>query len=276
MIKGLLTMLFASAFVLPAVAESLFGELPAADPTGWYPLGADVNLGALRARELKTLHEKLEATKSPVAARAMLSRRVQELNQDVTRSLPRAPGNDLSLSEIRAIQTSMGDHPVVGTAATKIYDPDLRVGFCFGRAAYAHFEFLARGVPAKDIAKIFAVGNLRHRGGPWRFHVATIVRDDSGRWWAIDSLQKEVLGVEAWMRAVSGMDLHPSAPTVRFYVTDPAKFQPLFGAYDPLKLQDPLFKSYFVDLARWFHESRMLPKIGSRAGVRRLSDMEAK
>lgn len=261
---------------VPAFAFEGFEDFPVAAPEAWYPHRAETNLGQVRGGELRALRERFGITGDSKAARAALSAQVRLLNDQVLRALPTSGGGSLTSTEIREVLKAMVAHPIVGPAGYAKYDPDHRVGFCFGRAAFAHLELLARGARAQEVAKIFALGSLRHRGGPWRFHVATVVKDDQGRWWAVDSLQKDILEVGAWIRAVNAMDIDPKAPTVRYYVTDPAKFQPLLGAYEAKMLQDPLFNGYFVDLAGALRDARELPKVGARAGVRRLSDMESK
>lgn len=248
-VRFLFGLLLCLAVPVFAVSDPWLAVYPRAEVGGWYPHGVDEQLGHLRGVEIRELRARVGSNAHSSQARKAMSAEVKALNDRIPGQLPTGPGADITLKEISKIRNSILDHPVVGSPGLSKYDPSFEVGFCFGRATYVHLELLDRGVPAHQIAKIFAIGNLRHRGRPWRFHVATMVQVRGGKWWVIDDLQREPLTVSDWMAAVNAMDLHPTTPTLRYYVTDPAKFQPASGAYDRKVLTEPLFGTYFEDLA---------------------------
>jgi hypothetical protein len=154
------------------------------------------------------------------------------------------------------LRQSISLHPVVGTASSSLYN-SLEVGYCFGRAAYVHFKLSQMLVPQNDIVKIFGFGQLRHSGSMWNYHMATMVRgvdSQNGQlvWWVIDDLFGEVLRVEDWMRQVSNFSILRDLSDLRFYTTDPRKFQPAFGEYQEFDMQHTEFKGYFFDLQKYF------------------------
>ena len=150
------------------------------------------------------------------------------------------------------ILNSIAVHPVIGDKVAIKYDPTQEIGFCFGRAAYVHIELLRRGIAPQHIAKVFVMGGLFLDGIGWDFHVATIARDNAGAWWAIDSLFKTPLPLEDWMYEVSKWDANQKFPALRFYFTNPLKFQALKGSYDSGHFYSEVYRKYFEDLTDWY------------------------
>lgn len=183
-----------------------------------------------------------------------LSAEIQKRNLAAFAALPPPPETTHGITKAVAtsILGSMQTHPVVGETALSRYDPELEVGFCFGRAVYAHWELLRRRVPARDIRKAFAIGRLVSNSLIWDFHVATITRAQDTTWWAIDGLTSKVLPLEEWMKETQKLDRDPKDPTVRFYFTDANQFLPFDGAYSQKNLNKRLFKGYFKDLEASF------------------------
>lgn len=150
------------------------------------------------------------------------------------------------------ILNSIAPHPVIGDKVALKYDPTQEIGFCFGRAAYVHIELLRRGISAQRIAKVFVMGGLYLDGYSWDFHVATIAQDESGTWWAIDSLFATPLPLEDWMHEVSRWDANQKFPALRFFFTDALKFQALKGSYDSTYFYSEVYRKYFEDLTAWY------------------------
>lgn len=182
--------------------------------------------------------------------KAKVSARLQALNRleqiDFLAHLPKpSPSSSPSLSpnpnpgltwltetEVQALQDTFRTHLVVSDAALDKYDHDRQIGFCFGRAAYAHIELLRRGVSPDSIAKVFVFGRLVHQGRGWDFHMATMTRGPGLKWWVLDGLQTKVLPLEEWTQEVLKLDGDVKRPKLRFYYTSPLKFQPIPGGYD--------------------------------------------
>ena len=150
------------------------------------------------------------------------------------------------------ILNSIAPHPVIGDKVAFKYDPTHEIGFCFGRAAYVHIELLRRGISAQHIAKVFVMGGLYLDGIGWDFHVATIAQDESGTWWAIDSLFAAPLPLEDWMHEVSRWDANQKFPGLRFFFADALKFQALKGSYDSTHFYSEVYRKYFEDLTNWY------------------------
>lgn len=150
------------------------------------------------------------------------------------------------------ILRSIAPHPVVGDKASLLYDPFREIGFCFGRAAYVHIELLRRGINPQHLAKVFVMGGLFVDGIGWDFHVATIAQDAAGVWWAMDSLFKVPLPLEDWMFEVAKWDANQLNPGLRFYFTDPLKFQALKGSYNSDHFNSEIYRKYFKDLTSWY------------------------
>lgn len=162
------------------------------------------------------------------------------------------PNRPVQSTEALEILNSVAAHPVIGSNVAQRYDPTQEIGFCFGRAAYVHIELLRRGVAAQNIAKVFVMGGLFVDNIGWDFHVATIAQDESGTWWAIDSLFKAPLPLEDWMYEVAKWDANQKFPGLRFYFTQPTKFQALKGSYDSGSFYSDVYHKYFEDLTAWY------------------------
>lgn len=155
-------------------------------------------------------------------------------------------------------------HPVVGPDAAMKYDSwNQQIGFCFGRAAFIHWELIRRGIPAQNIGKIFLIGNLAldlRTGSFWDYHMATIVRDQESGWWVVDPLIDRILPVTEWMQKMRAWALNPKKPEIRFYFSDPIKMFPIPGAYTTERLFFEGYRGYFQDLFSWFQNNPLKAK----------------
>lgn len=169
-------------------------------------------------------------------------------------------GSSISKDQAQDLRQNISEHPVVGLKAMDHYDPDLRIGFCFGRATFVHWELIRLGVNPERIVKIFAVGSLYKDYQSWDYHVATAVLADDNSWWVIDDLQNELMSPQEWMKAINQWSRHAGYPQIQYYFTSPYKFQPHLGAYPLQALLDPLYKDYFKDLMQSFKNNKYCQK----------------
>lgn len=124
------------------------------------------------------------------------------------------------------------NHPVAGFDAIGKYDHQPtgigngEVGFCYGRAMAVMLGARRMGLASDRIQKIFITGDLRNAAVRWRFHMATLVKGDDGKWYVIDPLATSlglpgVVDPDKWMDAVKRKyDLVDGVDDSHFFVTD--------------------------------------------------------
>lgn len=162
--------------------------------------------------------------------------------------------------------SSMGRHPILQAASAGRYNQrETQIGYCFGRAAYAHLALLEMGVDRGSIRKVWAVGSMKGSSVTWQFHVSTIVRGTDGKWYAIDNFfGGRALEVEKWFEGLRPMN---RAGDLRVYITDPAKFSVSLGTYDQIQLglrlskEQDWYKGFFQDMLQWFR-TRPIEDVG--------------
>lgn len=197
---------------------------------------------------------------------------LQAVNKKLIQELMTAPAtksigtsNEL---EAASIHRMMPDHSVIGDTASRKYDDSSQsIGFCFGRAAFVHWELLRRGVKPENIRKLFVVGGLFRNGFRWDYHVATAVRNSAGGWLVIDSSQTEVLPVDEWFKEIFKFAIGEDFMFTRLYFTTAEKFLPLPGAYSDDVLQNSIYKGYFQDLKVWFANPNTNPNQASKSNI---------
>jgi len=165
--------------------------------------------------------------------------RAEELPQDKIRGvykkiLQDSPSTKTSLTaeEQTRLFKHVDEHPVAGFDAIDKYDHqptgigNNEVGFCYGRAMAVALGARRMGLAADRIQKIFIAGDLRNATVRWRFHMATLVFGDDGKWHVIDplSISLGLPGVsdpDKWMDKVKRKyDLHDGVDDSHFFVTD--------------------------------------------------------
>jgi hypothetical protein len=225
----------------------------------------DDNLYDVYTSELQLLSRHLQPGIRPDVRRQNLTGLIRRLNDETLTEIkdyglllnPAKSKTDfITQAEAQEILSSIESHPVVGSEQYSKYDPNMEVGFCFGRATYVQMELERRGLKKESVSKLFAISKLNYKGTPWTFHVATLAKGPGSSWWVIDNVVGRVLTPEQWMREVEKFDLVPKLPLVRFYFTDAAKFQPHMGEFDPKDLTFASFNNYFKDLNEWFSKSK--------------------
>ncbi len=267
-------LLLAGLSIFLAVTASLASEKPRARLP--YQTPPTLSPGSIETDLLRSQREELAAAEA-ISAReqnlttdqknSIISKILQTKNQELIQELNRLAEDQrkrgiqgITQKQAEQVLASIHQHPVVGPKSSRKYDTwDQMIGYCFGRAAYIHWDLLRRGVTPEKIGKIFAVGGLRQKisnGFHWDYHMATIVRavDD---WWVIDPLIGKIMKVDPWMTDVNQMAAN-SPSRLRFYFTDAIKLHPIPGAYSLERLLIPEYRGYFQDLFDWFrdHPSR--------------------
>jgi len=227
----------------------------------------DVDLLKLQRLELKKAQSGVLGKKTEIVSSRLQKKNktlIDEMNNFAKLEAPKG----LSQEQAGQILDLMRDHPVVGIQALRKYDTwNHSIGFCFGRAAFVHWELLRRGVKPESIGKIFLIGNLKvdlKTGAFWEYHMATVVRDQNQSWWVIDPLVNQILNVEDWMQAMKAWALNSKQPEFSLYFADAIKMLPIPGAYSSEKLFFPDYRGYFKDLFDWFRQHPSQPNEGLR------------
>ena len=122
---------------------------------------------------------------------------------------------------INEIYKKLKDHNVTKFSNNSKYDKRGDIGFCFGRAFYAHYLLRKEGAVQQDIAKVSAVGRLRYYGQLWEYHMATIVKIDKNEWWAVDTLFTELIRLEKWIKLASMFGVKKEKSQVAIFITGP-------------------------------------------------------
>jgi hypothetical protein len=178
--------------------------------------------------------------------------------------LPNKPNRASAIDQEQAsrLLDAVKNHPVASLSVIKKYDPDDRLGFCFGRAMAVHLEANALGIDQNSVRKLFAVGNLSDgKGGNWNYHITTIIRASDGDWWAIDPIMDHVMKVRDWYEIVR--DQLDNGKNMQIYSTPPTRFARGVGKYQKV---DPYYfiNIYLRDLIKSFKERDQVPFSGQR------------
>lgn len=113
-----------------------------------------------------------------------------------------APSNE----ELSFLHQYVVNHPVAGLQHIAEYDPQGIVGFCFGRAMAVHLSAARMQIAQDRIGKLFIVGDLRSGENPeWRFHVTTIIKNNTDQWMAVDPILPTAMPVEKWIATVKSV-----------------------------------------------------------------------
>ena len=147
--------------------------------------------------------------------------------------------------------------PVATNSEKLTYDPDLKYGYCFGRATSVWLNALDAGIDKDSIKKIFLVGSMKANGLDWQFHVATAIRSKdifSDRWLVIDSTFDRPVTIQEFFNFFKQFN---SDGSLRLIVTEPQRLVPSstekFGPRIYKNIEnDYLYNRYFQDLLRNF------------------------
>lgn len=153
---------------------------------------------------------------------------------------------------------AMDRNPVVSTSKNYIYDPNnMGIGFCFGRAMFAHLDLVYKGLNRNSIMKAFVVGEM----GNWGWHVTTIAQSKNAEgfetWLAIDPVAGKVIPLKQWYELM--MNQYSTDKKLKLYITLPTRFGP-DTEYNEQMLRSSFFNNYFNDLIAWFEKESKLGK----------------
>ncbi len=147
----------------------------------------------------------------------------------------------------------MASDPVVGYESWKTYDPELRFGFCFGRATWAWLEAIALGYDKSSIKKLFLIGPMQTGDITWQFHVATAIRARGlirDQWLVVDSNFDKIVTVEEFFEKYKAQSTDNK---LRLVITEPQRLGPSSttkfgpGHYKNV-LNDASYNQYFKNL----------------------------
>lgn len=150
-------------------------------------------------------------------------------------------------------------NPLINGDLSHVYDPELKTGFCFGRATWVWLNAIRMGLSKDAIKKIFLIGPMNSYGRDWQFHVATAVRVrkkgfflDSYEWIVIDNNFTEPRSIDFFYEYY----LKDSADKkLRLFISDPQRL----GASNTLKFgpahfrnpkNDIEYNAYFKDMLK--------------------------
>lgn len=145
------------------------------------------------------------------------------------------------------------------------YDPDLKIGFCFGRATIGHMEALVRGVHPDSIRKIWIAGDMKE----WGHHVAVMIKAEEG-WWVIDTNLQRVVKTDEWLKFYAPMKNPLAKSDIMIFASRADRFGPydsstysginLFNSNNDLFNRDmDYYRGYFHD---YFEDlDKKMPKI---------------
>ena len=157
---------------------------------------------------------------------------------------------------------SMNTHPIVSSSANGKYEhPGTEIGYCFGRATYAHLALLKLGVDKDSIRKIWLVGPMVTNSITWQFHVAATVRTTDGKCMVVDNFTGKLMEISDWVNFFYKYNAKPQK--LRVYITSASKFSVSLASYNPVRLglnvssEVDWYRHYFFDLMKWFQKNDM-------------------
>lgn len=213
---------------------------------------------------LEDLHNWERYFDSPQTIRARGDNEIRMLYNSLD-PVPYGRRGFLSHAEIRQLRNTMNNHPVVGAQASRQYDPNGSIRYCFGLAAYAHHLLLAVGVHPSAIRKATIVGPGNWRSGDEGFHMSTIVRAEDGHWYTIDRTFGQPMRIDQWFNHFYSRS---SDQKLRLYITSPERFAPSAPRYTPTQLgidrprERDVYRGYFHDMLAWVRDERNLINAG--------------
>ena len=156
---------------------------------------------------------------------------------------------ELTLAQATAIFDKVRIHSPANIKELERYDPQARIGFCFGRSMAIHLQALQSGVHKESILKVYAIGNLQSGGISNSYHVATMIRAKGGRWWVLDPRRGEVvLDLESWYQK---MRVYDSSLSLAITAAERG-FVESANPYLKDSILDKHWNGYFNDLLRFF------------------------
>ena len=155
-------------------------------------------------------------------------RKVKSIAESKMRQFITRPEAELLLRQLKS-------DPVASPAGGQVYDPDGKLGFCFGRATWVWLQAMRMGVDKNSIKKLFLVGPMDADGRMWQFHVATAIRGRTSAlegskyvWYVIDSDFNHVKTADKFFEFFAKTSTDSK---LRLFISDPQRL----GASNTLK-----------------------------------------
>lgn len=194
--------------------------------------------------------------------RSMSINDIKKLNDNMYNSLLdyRPPENSsrarsIKMNEAQMVLDAIRNNEVTGSFG--VYDqPDVSIGYCFGRASFAHLLMLKMGIQKESIFKMWAVGPMKVHGSDtltWGFHVTTVVFTRDMGWVVVDTNERRPQKIGDWM---AKYEAQSTDKKMRFYLSDGSKFGVNMSQYTRLQMgldlerNNDWYKGYFQDMLR--------------------------
>ncbi len=199
----------------------------------------------------------------PLSSNDLANLNLQTINkiQNIKPTQVSRRASQVPLQQVDQLHKVINQNPVTNPNVTYKYNPPrIDIGFCFGRATFAHLMLLKMGLQKESIMKIWAVGPIKTPTVTWEFHVATIAYTQELGWMVIDNFFDRPLSVRRWTELISLMNTNSR---MRIYITPAEKFSILTGKYDrtdlglDLALNRDWYRHYFIDMMKSFRESNL-------------------
>lgn len=183
-----------------------------------------------------------------------------EMNQSLVNELKKLPlPNSTRLASINRAQADQIYNEVSRTYGDFVeidlrrFDPENRVGFCFGRALVFHIDALSRRIDRQSVRKIWAVGPIEspiHAGEIWNYHVATMIRSSDGSWWVFDpALFASAAPLDLW---VENIQSRATSGQLLIFSTQAERNFPSPGTYQRAELSSAHYSNYYKELLQNF------------------------
>jgi hypothetical protein len=173
-------------------------------------------------------------------------------------------GGSITDSAARAVITATYENPIASPYSEKYQRPDVKIGYCFGRATFAHLALKKMGVQTQAIRKVWLVGPMKAGSVNWGFHVATAVYSNGLGWRVLDANIGRTMGPREWFEYYSYMSRDKR---LRIYFTPAIRFGVSIPRYDRVDLglnlseEADWYHHYFYDLMAWFRKADF-PSLG--------------
>lgn len=175
----------------------------------------------------------------------------------------------ITMNEAQMVLDAIRNNEVTGSYG--VYDqPDVSIGYCFGRASFAHLLLLKMGVQKESIFKMWAVGPMKVRGSDtltWQFHVTPVVFTRDMGWVALDTNESRPQKIGHWMNKYEAQSIDKK---MRFYLSDASKFGVNMSRYTRLQMgldvarDNDWYRGYFQDALQQLR-TKNLSELGVRA-----------
>ncbi len=168
----------------------------------------------------------------------------------------------VSFLEARELLQLAQFHPISSPYMVANWDPEGKIGFCFGRAMSVDLEARFRGLDRNSIGKAWAVGPMKLGTSEWGWHVTSLVFSKEFGWLAIDPIYNDVVPIANWVEnmwqaneaAMQEAKYHQAPQHLRVFFTRSGRFDPSGVSEAPLgrhvqaQIKSDFYNGYFSAL----------------------------